>query len=72
MPVCKFCKKPITTDHYAICKQGSVCLGCQEKVRMMLKGIVKNGGRKDEVCSSDNRNADCVEVANGRLEEEVS
>lgn len=59
---CKFCSKKITTDHYIICKQGSVCLECQDKVRMMLKGIVKNGGKDHEnsSCDSvrDNSNSD--------------
>ena len=37
---CKFCGKPITTDHYVIYKGGSVCLGCKENVRKMLRGLV--------------------------------
>lgn len=70
---CKFCSKPITTDHYVIYKGGSVCLECKEKVRNMLRGIVDiQKGEKNESDSGGGIRSNCSFDNNGVGQKEVS
>lgn len=50
-PKCKFCEKEITTDHYGITKNGTVCLDCIRRTKDALGSIT-------DVCNSRNSNSD--------------
>lgn len=48
-PKCKFCEKEITTDHYGITKNGTVCLDCIRRTKDTLGSIT-------DVCNSSSNN----------------
>lgn len=50
-PKCKFCQKEITTTHYGITKNGTVCLNCIRRTKDALGSIT-------DVCNSRNFNSD--------------
>jgi len=49
---CKYCGKPIITDHYFITKHGSICVNCKNSIAKDIRSF----GRVDKNNSDNNGN----------------